>query len=75
MVRSVSDSPTPELSFTGADDSAERAEQAGWGREQQLPRGRGGQGCREWAGGGARFSGSANSDAGRGGHALTGEDT
>lgn len=50
MVRSVSDGPTPELSLTGADDSAERTEQAGWGREQQLQSGagRGGQGCREW---------------------------
>lgn len=50
VVRTVSDGPTPELSLTGADDSAERTEQAGWGREQQLRRGagRGGQGCREW---------------------------
>lgn len=30
MVRSVSDGPTPELSLTGADDSAERAERVGW---------------------------------------------
>lgn len=51
VVWSVSDGPTPELSLTGADDSAERAERAGWVREQQLQQGRGGQGCWEWGGG------------------------
>lgn len=48
VVRSVSDGPTSELSLTGADDSAERAERAGWVREQQLQQGRGGQDCWEW---------------------------
>lgn len=32
VVRSVSYGPTPELSLTGADDSAERDERAGWVR-------------------------------------------
>lgn len=41
VVRIVSDGPTSELSLTGADDSAERTERAGWGREQQLQRGGG----------------------------------
>lgn len=41
VVRVVSDGPTPELSLTGADDSAERTERGGWGREQQLQRGAG----------------------------------
>lgn len=56
VVRRVSDGPTPELNLAGADDSAERAERVGLGREQQLQQGRGGQGCREWGGGWGRGS-------------------
>lgn len=56
----VSDGPTSELSLTGADDSAERTERAGWGREQQLQRGAGRPGLPGMGEGGAN-SDSANS--------------
>lgn len=51
VVRIVSDGPTSELSLTGADDSAERTERAGWGREQQLQRGAGRPGLPGMGGG------------------------
>lgn len=54
VVGSFSDGPTPELSLTGADDSAERAERAsgvGTRTAAATGAGRGGQGCWEWGGG------------------------
>lgn len=77
VVRIVSDGPTSELSLTVADDSAERTERAGWGREQQLQRGAGRPGLPGMGEGGVN-SDSANSvldaealrwhPAGAGGH-------